>query len=356
MKESDYDSVFIFCIITLIIAAGGRHDVGADYPIYKSMYQYGFSIYTTYNDVWHKATFQPNSMEIEWLYVLINKIFFDLGLPYYFVTFFMATTSLLIVRKMINKYSYFRTYSFLFYFFPIYFIAECGQMRQGVGGAIVLYSLHFIIERKLFKFLLTIFIALGFHKSSIVFIPAYWIVLLPMNANKWLLCLIGSIFLAPFEIHTAFGGLIDSIAPQDVSNAYNGYSNDRYYGAEMKTGFADAINLFFISFLLVYDKLGTKKVPYYEYYRNLVFFGYCLFYILRGNTIFATRLPGSYFGLAGYFMIPAIYHFSEANVKKIIRLILFFYVLAFFILFSKGNGKRGNFTIDRYQNYIWKSN
>lgn len=352
-ENNDSKNLLKFIGFILIIAAGGRYFVGADYPIYKSMYEEGFPLYTTYADVWNKATFQENSMEIEWAYVLVNKIFFDLGLPYYAVTFFVTISCFLIIYRVTHKYSYFPALSYFYYFMPTYFIAECGQMRQALGGMITLLAIQFIFERKLLKFLLIIFIALGFHKSTIIFIPAYWIILLPFNAKKWLIFLVASVLLAPFEIYNYFGGAVESFMPQDVSNAYTGYSNDTYYGNDMKTGFADVINWFFIIILIIFDKVGERKVYYYEYFRNLAFFGFCMFYIFRGNEIFATRLPAVYFVMAGFFMIPSVIQVLEDRYKNLMKLIFLFYFLGFFVLFSMGNAKRGSFTWDRYKNILW---
>ena len=143
----DTKNILKFVCLVLIIAAGGRYFVGADYPVYKGMYEQGFPLYTTYADVWAKATFQPNEMEIEWAYVLINKVLYDLGMPYFVVTFVLASIAITLIYKMITNYSYYPGFSFLFYFIPIYFVAECGQMRQGLGGAFVLYSAQYIIKR-----------------------------------------------------------------------------------------------------------------------------------------------------------------------------------------------------------------
>lgn len=353
MNPKDSKRLLLGAIIVMIIAAGGRYHVGADFPIYKNMYEEGFPLYTTYADVWDKATFQPNSMELEWAFVLLNKILYDLGLPFYALTFVMATLALTILYKVLTKYSSFPGVSFIFYYLPLYFIVECGQMRQGMGGALVLLSVPYILERKMWKFLLVMFIALGFHKSVIVFVPAYWLVKLPFNAKTWTTLVIISVFLAPFQVYKLFGGAFESLMPQDVSNAYTGYENDRYYGNAMETSFADVFNIFFIIILLAYDKIGTKKVYYYEYFRNLAFFGFCLFYILRGNEIFATRLPGSYFTMAGYFMVPGIIACLEGERKYLMKYVMLGYFIMFYILFSMGNAKRGNFTWGSYQNVIW---
>ncbi|MGZ5211700.1 MAG: EpsG family protein, partial [Kaistella sp.] len=174
-------SVFVWVAALLIILAIGlRIDVGADYPVYKMLFS-GFAIYTTYGDVLDKALFRPNTEEIEWIFVLINKLVFDLGFPFYIVTLIMAIIAVSLKFTAIYKNVAFPTLALLFYFMPIMFFEDSGQMRQGLGIAVCVASFKFIKERNLPLFLLCIYIALGFHKTAIVFLPAYWIVKIPMN-------------------------------------------------------------------------------------------------------------------------------------------------------------------------------
>lgn len=342
-----------FCAFLMIIAAGFRTDVGADYPVYNRLYWLGFPNYTTYLDVWKKATFQPNTMEIEWLYVLLNKIFYDVGLPFFMITLVMAFSSVSLQLNSFLKFSELPVLSMLSYFMAIYFFTDSGQMRQGIGTAICVFSVRYIIKRDLWRYLICMFIALGMHKSTVIFLPAYWIATLPFMNKQWIPILITCIILAPFQVYNLFGGIITSLTPQDVSNAFEGYSNDTYYGKEMQTGAGDLINIFFIFIILIFDKTAQRRIAYYEYYRNLALFGYCLYYIFRGNTIFATRLPGVYIVMAGYFAVPGIVEAVSEQTKVLLKTVLISYFLAFCFLFSKVNADRARFTIDKYENILW---
>ena len=353
MQKEDTKKILIFVAILMIVAAGGRQDVGADYPNYSKMYSFGFPNYTTYMDVWNKATFQPNSMEIEWLYVLLNKVFFDIGFPFYMITFVMAIGAVSLQLNTFLKYSEIPVLSMLFYFMAIYFFTDSGQMRQGMGTAICVFSVRYIIKRQVWKYLICVFLALGMHKSTIVFVPAYWLVTIPLTVKHWIPILITSVLLAPFEVYNLFGGFLSALTPQDVSSAFEGYSRDTYYGNEMKSGLGDVINIFFIVFILLFDKTAQKKIAYYEYFRNMALFGYCLYYIFRGNTIFATRLPGVYIVMAGYFAVPGIMMAVRTETEKLLKTILISYFLLFSFAFSRVNAARAGFSLDRYNNILW---
>lgn len=339
--------------IVLIILAGFRYYVGADYPAYKNLFV-GFSIFTEYSDVFDKAVFKKSSEEIEWIFVLINKLIFDAGLPFYMVTFVMALTTITLKFTTIYKFSPLPALSVFFYFMPVFFFEDSGQMRQGVGIAICVFSFRYIVKRNLPMFLLCIYLALGFHKTSIVFLPAYWIVKIPMNSRKILIALTVSLLLSPLEPYRLFGSVFEGLLPQDISGGYDAYVDDSQFGGDLEFGLTDIVKIFFIITLLLYEKEGSKKIAYFEYTRNLAVFGLCLFYLFRGTRIFAIRLPGVYLFFLAMFVIPSLIYAVEDRIKKILISGYLLYLTLMYFNFSKANGNSGRFTTDKYQNVLWK--
>ena len=352
-KLEKKQSVFVWvAAILIVIAVGFRINAGADYPVYKALFS-GFALYTTYGDVLDKALFRPNSEEIEWIFVLINKIIFDFGFPFYIVTFVMALITVSLKFTTIYKNVAYPSLALLFYFMPIMFFEDSGQMRQGLGIAVCVASFKFIKERNLFMFLLCVYIALGFHKTAIVFLPAYWIVKIPLNSNRIFWILVGALLASPFEIYRFGGNFFSSISPDDVSGAYTGYLNDRYYGNEVATGLNDIVKLFFIVILIKYDKKGCEEVWWYEYMRNLSVFGLAIFYIFRSNEIFAVRLPGAYMFFVTMFCLSNLVYAVQGRARQILYLGFMTYFVAMFFYFGSGNGHRGSFTSERYNNALW---
>lgn len=336
----------------IVIAVGFRVNVGADYPVYKMLFR-DFSIYATYGDVWNKALFRPNTMEIEWLFVLINKIIFDFGFPFYVVTLIMAIITVSLKFSAIYRDVEFPALAALFYFMPIMFFEDSGQMRQGIGIAISVASFRFIKERNLPIFLLCMYIALGFHKTSIMFLPAYWLVKIPMNSKRIFWVLILAVLSSPFELYRIGAGYFSSLAPEDVSSAYTGYMDDRHYGTEVETGLNDIVKLFFVGILIRFDKKGCEEVWWYEYMRNLAVFGMVLFYFLRGNSIFAIRLPGAYMFFVTMFCMPNLVYAVKDKARQFLYTGFMTYLVMMFFYFGKGNGYYGRFTTDRYNNELW---
>lgn len=344
--------LLIVSAVLLIVFSGFRYFVGADYPIYKNLYT-GFSLYTDYSDVWKKATFQPTSEQIEWIYVLLNKILFDMGMPFYMVTFIMVLMSVSLKFTTIYQNLSLPVLGAMMYFMPLYFFEDSGQIRQGMGVAICVFSFRYIKERNLLMFILMMYLALGFHKTAIVFFPAYWIVRIPMNSTRILVVIVIAILLSPFEVFRIFGSVVESIGSQDVSDGYSGYVDDSQFGQSVTFGLSDIVKIFFIYVIVKYDKEACEEVYYYEYMRNLAVFGLFLYYIFRGNRIFAIRLPGAYMFFMSVFVVPSIIYAVKFKVQKILYSGFMLYLFLMYFNFSKNNGRAGNFTPDRYKNYLW---
>ena len=345
--------VFVWvAAILIIIAVGLRLEVGADYPVYRMLFS-GFAIYTTYGDVLDKALFRPNTEEIEWIFVLINKLVFDFGLPFYIVTLIMAVIAVTLKFTTIYQNVAFPSLAILFYFMPIMFFEDSGQMRQGLGIAVCVASFKFIKERNLPMFLLCMYIALGFHKTSIVFLPAYWLVKIPMNSKRIFWVLIIALICSPLEIYRLGGDFFSTLVPPDVSGAYTGYMDDKYYGTQVETGLNDVVKLLFIVILIRWDRKGCEEVLWYEYMRNLAVFGLALFYFFRSNEIFAVRLPGAYMFFVTMFCLTNLVYAVQGRARQFLYFGFMAYFIAMFFYFGSGNGHRGGFTSDRYKNVIW---
>lgn len=338
--------------VALIILAGFRYFVGADYPIYRNLYM-GFSLYIDYSDVFKKAIFQPSKEQIEWIYVLLNKVLFDLGMPFYMVTFMMVLMSVSLKFTTIYQNSPLPVLGAMMYFMPLFFFEDSGQIRQGMGVAICVFSYRYIKARNLPMFLLMMYIALGFHKTAVAFLPAYWIVKIPMNKARIIAVIVIAILLSPFEVYRIFGSLIDNIGSQDVSDGFSGYVNDSQFGQSVAFGLADIIKIFFIYILYKFDEDGCREVEYYEYMRNLAVFGLFLFYIFRGNRIFAIRLPGAYMFFMSVFVVPSIVYAAKTRVQRVLHTTFLVYLFLMYFNFSSNNGKAGNFTTSKYRNYLW---
>src|SRR5690606_36586476 len=96
-------------------------------------------------------------------------------------TLLIAFIALYLKSNTIYKYSGYVFLGLFMYMVPTYFFEEHVHVRQGLANAVTIFSVRYIIDRKLLKFLLCFIIAFLFHKASVVFVLAYWIAVIRFN-------------------------------------------------------------------------------------------------------------------------------------------------------------------------------
>lgn len=338
----------------LIILAGLRDDVGPDFGSYKGIY--------IYSDTKDYVTFiysalhldPPQPMEVEWLYVLINKILLNVfDAPFYMLTLVIATLAIFFKLKYIEDNTFYPFTILVMLFIPGFFIGESGQIRQNLGSFIVYFGIKFIKERKLWYYLLCIYLAGGIHNVCYLFLPMYWLVRFPMNKFIMLVLIISSIFLSPFEVYRSFGSFLNNMAADNtLSIGFNGYIDESVQRLNGGFGIPEGMMAILTFFLFSFDTKMIKKYPYYEYHKVYAVIGICLFFIFRNNPIFSSRLAGSFVGFA-YIIIPNTMYVVSNNGKRFIYLFIFMFVIFNFIVFSSFNNiKSGRFSIDLYKNHL----
>lgn len=331
----------------LVVIGGLRNWVGADYPVYMDMYSFWFQI-APMKDIMDKMLFLQSDQQIEALYILLNKIVFAFGQPFYILTLVIALIITGIKMYVYNRNSPYPVFSLLLIFIPVFFTTDSGQMRQGIAMVFCYLSYEYIKRRQVWKFLFLVYIAMQFHKSAIIFIPAYWLAILPLNSYRIVLLILVSVFLSPLKIYTLVPGLIESIAPQDVAAGYTGYTGLE----EQASTFMDIMLLMFTTFIITYNEEACRKVLYYEYVRNIVVFGICLYFIFRSNPAFATRLIGMYTTFS-VIVIPSIIYALKPSQKKIAHLYFVIFMIFYYFVFAKYQGAAGRWTPDTYSNILW---
>ena len=173
VRWNKYSNHTIFYILFLIFwfTAGLRYETGIDW----NTYTVNFAKTIPINIVLSNGFNFGEGMFLELSYGLICSFVKYLGGSIQSVFFIMAFISSFFLFKSIQIYSCNKSFSLLIYFCFAYLILDMTGMRQAVALNIFFYSLQFIVNKNLSKYLLFICFATTFHLSAVIFLPLYFI-------------------------------------------------------------------------------------------------------------------------------------------------------------------------------------
>ncbi len=282
-SNKEVSKIWFYAVITLMVCvAGMAYGISPDWIPYWNAFEgtgvVGFNELSQLSEM----------VDMEIGYIFLNKLVNMLGLGYASFTLIIAAIALYLKSTTIYKYGGYVFLGLLMYMVPLYFFEEHVHVRQGLANAITLFSVRYIIERKLYKFLLCFVIAFLFHKAAVVFLLAYWIATIKFNN-----LMVGAVVLiAVIANYTGLSTAIDGIMqfmPFGVAETYNDYANATMVGSVL----GDIVKVLTVIAILLFNTQATEKDPYFTYFRNIYLFGVILYFFF-GRGIFAARLPGFY--------------------------------------------------------------
>ena len=200
-----WNSRLIFILFLIGLFAGLRDKaLGIDYSGYVEFYEY----------IVEHQTFMPGPLigvEFGWNY--LNLFFGKLGLPT--GIFFGIVTAITWAFFIKGSFRFQHLLPLMFFFSLVtgFFFWTLSGLRQSIAIMIYFYAIKFIIEKNLFKYVVTVLLASMFHVSILLMLPMYILKNIKYNRNVGTLLFlvslgfIGSnlfVFLADI-ILTAFG-------------------------------------------------------------------------------------------------------------------------------------------------------
>ena len=210
-------------------------------------------------------------------------------------------------------------------------------LRQAIAFVFFLFSIKFIINKKIIYFLLSIILAINFHYSAIILIPIYFLYnkeKVYFNNQKMQYIILGiSAVLSILGIAQKLLGRFDSLI------LLLGY--EKYLGSDFLSTFASGWTPYTYALIVVYFIFAYhypnvrnfyQKDRFFEILYDLFFIGTCLNFIFLGNMMFGRIL--SYFTnlsfiIFGYY----VNYFVHTYKYSYTNLISFFYILFYLLIF-----------------------
>ena len=161
VKSNSFVSLYFKPEIVLMILffsfmAGIRYDVGTDHLFYMDQY--------VSNNIPERQEFLFRGIANFFISLQIHPIVYFGILAMIQVTFFFAA---------FKDYRYVMPFLVVFLFTNSLFGSWMNTIRQDIAICIWMFSIRFILQRKIWKYLVACAICIGFHRSSIIFILLY---------------------------------------------------------------------------------------------------------------------------------------------------------------------------------------
>ncbi len=202
-KERSKKYMIRFASLLLILQSGLRNvAVGPD--TYAYSLKFVESLKDTWHDIFHNfLTVYVDGEGKDAGYYLLQKIFSSIIPDFQCFLIFIAIVFFCAFFSVVSNYTTTKTdvlivvFVYLSLFYEFFSVTGC---RQVLATAFCLFSVYYIRECKLVPFLLIMLVAISVHRSSLIFLPFYFI----SRNQKPTLIYWGSVVLIPLLI--AFSG------------------------------------------------------------------------------------------------------------------------------------------------------
>lgn len=169
-KSSLSRVLFLIVYLAVALTSGLRYETGTDYFAYSGIYSDIYPLHTAID----RGQLFPIMTLIEPGYLFICSLFAMLGLSVniMFLAISLTTTALLLnsIKNYIPKYFNFGVLS---YFCFIFFLLDMSGVRQAIALNLFIFSIRYILDKRIFRFLFVISLAIVFHYTAAILIFFY---------------------------------------------------------------------------------------------------------------------------------------------------------------------------------------
>lgn len=319
MKENTKMYIAIFLGIFLVLLSSIRWNTGTDWISY-----YYFFIHNNSLDEFLSGDFEIG-------YAVLNYSIKNIIAQYNILLGIMALSIICLKYRCIFLYSIFPLMSLALNFansngdlFPV---------RQTIAIAMILYSVHFIIQRKKILFIANIVLASTFHISALVFLPAYFIFYLNIRRRYLVIGAFVSIVIGSTSIiENLLEYFVTQFAGNDfyvlfkISDYLDAQKSGENFGAAVSESTANALGILrrcmFLPILIYFKNKFSNINQNYVGFLNLTCIGIFLFYLLYSVSATVAARLSIYYSLFEIFTIPYLFLLVQNNFSRTILWII----------------------------------
>lgn len=298
--------IFSFCLFCMSFL---RWETGTDWDSY---------VY-----VFNRSTEWFGSSEFEWGFIRINEIVKILFDDYTILLLVLATILFYVQTKSISELSIYPiTTLFVLWstsFGNVFFI------RQSIATMILFYSVRYIQGGNFIRFLLAVFVAYLFHRSSLIFLLGWFIYRMDIKVWVYIIGIVFSMGLTVVvaKLLTGISGLLGGVFLSKIE-IYTSI-DDSTFGSQsslaqiVARGFANKIFIF--GLLLINFRKNKHLFPELKGYLNLYWLGILIYFSTISISIAFVRFSFA-FDILSILLIPIFLGSIKSVMPKFTTFVL----------------------------------
>lgn len=277
-----------FFLIFLFLAL--RYNYGNDYSSYINLF-----LNTNNKD---SIDYLDNTSHFESGWLFLCRLFEPLG--FFAMVAVLAAFNCLVYYEFIRKYSppdYYWLAVFLYVFDPAVMLVQSSAMRQSLAISLFIFSINYIQNKKLIRYIFCIGLASLFHTSALILLPVYLLGVYNFKTNKSTIVTLFVFYIFLYLIGNSLISYIKIFIESYLSQQYEFSEESGVLG----TGLGLIVSSILFLFVLIYAEPQTKEDAFLF---KISFLGY--FIIPIGLVIFVLARMGMYFQIANIVVFPLI--------------------------------------------------
>lgn len=297
--------LLIIAVAPLVFTAGFRYGVGSDFNAYYN----AFDIFG--DEVWErlKTLTEPG---IPLIIKIVNIFTKDNGAYIFAFAFFTIVPTAYVFLRRSNDY----TKVLLLYVFCGCWHGSFNGVRQYLAATVIIFGHRYILDKKLLKYALCVFVAFLFHRSAIIMIVPYFVMRGKINVRNILLLALGTLIVSA-NYETIFS-IIGDAKGHDISISI--YSNTAVNVLRVLANCAPAI-------LAVIMYIKKKPNPEQTFYINGLIMNAAAM-IAASNSTYLARVS-VYTGLFIPIGLSKLIHFDNKRIERM----AWFAIIVLFAIF-----------------------
>ncbi|MES2812653.1 MAG: EpsG family protein [Bacteroidota bacterium] len=323
VNKKGISSSFLYTLLlSLVLLEGLRWYSGTDFLMY----------YTSYQEVLNPIT-EFHNKRYDVFYVWTMTLFKSLHIDYTFFLIFLSSVTAFLYGWSLKKFTDFPILALLVLFVSL--IGFLGSNRQLIALALVFFGSQFVVSKKYWLYILTVFVAMGFHFTAIIMLPLVFFNR-EINLKKWggfllLVFLIGLLPLRDFFLF--FLNDNDAIFPF-LSERFNSYLKAHNSIASPLQLVLGVLRKLTPVLIVLYFKNQLKERTGYHLFLNIGFLSIALYFFLGVTFPFLLGRLTIYYSVFECILYSWIGYLFVKQKQNQMALLLFFAFCVF--LFIKG--------------------